>query len=132
MMMQLQPHESLNDYYKVLDWQFAMSNPNELCPTQNCVFQLEGGVMGSEYTPGERSLNGKLMINTGDTTRIRDLTAYWVAIEERTEGGQKVQVIEGTLTLGTDRLGTENRYQINGTLTPYGQNLMLAIQGSQE
>jgi hypothetical protein len=109
-----------------------MTNQNELCPTQNCVFQLEGGVLGGEYTPGERSLNGKLMINTGDTTRIRDLSAYWAAVEDRTEGGQRVQVIEGTLTLGTDRLGTENRYQINGTLAQYGQNLMFAIQGSQE
>jgi hypothetical protein len=134
MMLQLRPHENqyLPDYYQVLYFQFAISNPNELCPIQNCVFQLEGGVMGSESTPGERSLRGKLMINTGDTTRIRDLSAYWAAVEERAEGGQRVQVIEGTLTLGTDRLGTENRYQINGTLTPYGQDLMLAIQGSQQ
>jgi hypothetical protein len=97
MMLQLQPHENqyLPDYYQVLYFQFAISNPNELCPTQNCVFQLEGGVMGSESTPGERSLRGKLMINTGDTTRIRDLSAYWAAVEERTEGGQRVQVIEG-------------------------------------
>lgn len=86
--------------------------------------------MGSELTPGERSLTGKLMIGSGDTTKIRDLTAYWAAGEERTEGGQRIQVIEGTMTVGTDRFGPENRCQINGTLTPYGEHRLLAIQGS--
>ena len=73
MMVQLEPHEYLQDYYQVLNFQFSISNPNELCPTQNCVFQLEGGRMGSESTPGEKTLKGKPMINSGDTTRIRDL-----------------------------------------------------------
>jgi hypothetical protein len=40
---------------RFLDWQLAISNPSKLCPSQNCVFQLEGGEMGSELTPGERS-----------------------------------------------------------------------------
>ena len=119
-------------WFQVLDWQLATSNPSSLCLYQNCVFQLEGGIMGTEFTPGERMLTGKLKTSTGDTTKIRDLSVSWSTVEERIEGGQMVQVIEGTLTLGTDRFGPENRYQINGTLTPYGQDLILAIQGQAE
>ncbi|CAN5490264.1 hypothetical protein BH18THE2_BH18THE2_30380 [soil metagenome] len=132
MMVQLQPHETgLEGYYQVSGWQFAISNPSSLCPLQNCVFQLEGGIMGQEWSPGERTLTGKLKIDSGGTTKIRDFAANWAAVEQRQEGGQIVYVIEGTLTTGTDRLGTENRYQINGTLTSYGQDLILAIQGSK-
>jgi hypothetical protein len=61
---------------------------------------------------------------------VKGSTAYWAAVEERTEGGQRIQVIEGTMTVGTDRFGPENRHQINGTLTPYGEHRLLAIQGS--
>lgn len=137
MMIQLRPHTENqamreNGYYQVLGWQLAISNPSEVCPSQNCVFDLQGGVMGPEFiSPGERILTGKLRINSGGTTMIRDFYADWAAVEEHIEGGQIVQVIEGKLTLGTDRFGPENRYQINGTLTPYGQDLLLAIQGSE-
>lgn len=118
-------------YYQAIDWQLAISNPSILCPSQNCVFQLEGGVMGPEFvSPGERTLTGKLKIGTADTTKIRDLGASWAAVEERMEGDQMVQVIEGSMTLGTDRFGPENRYQINGTLSPYGQDILLELQGS--
>ena len=84
-------------------------------------FQLEGGQMGQEYTPGERFLSGKLGINSGMTTQIKDLGISWSAVEERIEAGQRVQAVEGSLTVGTDRTGQENRYQISGTLVPYGQ-----------
>ena len=47
-------------WFQVLDWQLATSNPSSLCLYQNCVFQLEGGIMGTEFTPGERMLTGKL------------------------------------------------------------------------
>lgn len=89
--------------------------------------------MGTELTPGERTLTGKLKINSGDTTMIRDLYADWAAVEEYAEGGQTVQVIEGTLGtgIGSERFSPQNQYQINGTLTPYGQDLILAIQGSK-
>ena len=97
MMIQLRPHtenEAMQEsgYYQVIGWQLAISNPSSLCPSQNCVFQLEGGVMGPEFvSPGERVLTGKLKIGTGDTTKIRDLGASWAAVEERIEGGQMVQ-----------------------------------------
>ena len=139
MMIQLTPHTQNqamrdNGWYEVSNWQLASSNPSSLCPTQNCAFQLEGGLMGPEYTPGERILTGKLRINSGETTQIRDLSASWSAIEERVQGGQTVQFVEGSLGIGigADRFSSENRFQINGTLTPYGQDLILAIQGSRQ
>ncbi|MGI8831430.1 MAG: hypothetical protein ACR2IS_02190 [Nitrososphaeraceae archaeon] len=137
MMVQLQPHEypSLREdgWYQVLDWQLAISNPSELCPSQNCVFQLEGGQLPGETTPGERTLTGKLKINTGNITKIMDLTANWAAVEERIVSGQTVQVIEGTMGIGVGsaQYSPENQYRINGTLTPYGQDAILALQGSK-
>jgi hypothetical protein len=137
MMIQLTPHTQNqamrdNGWYEVSNWQFATSNPSILCPTQNCAFQLEGGLMGPEYTPGEKFLSGKLRINSGMTTQIKDLGISWSAVEERIEAGQRVQAVEGSPTVGNDRTGQENRYQTNGTLTPYGQDLILAIQGSRQ
>ena len=111
--------------------QLALSNPSDLCLSQNCLFDLQGGEMGPEYTPGERILTGKLKTDTGSTTKIRDFWVDWAAMEEREEGGQIVQVIEGQLKIGNDIFRPENQYQINGTLTPYGQDLILAIQGSK-
>jgi hypothetical protein len=73
----------------------------------------------------------KLKTDTGSTTKIRDLWIDWAAMEEREEGGQIVQVIEGQLKIGNDLFRPENKYQFNGTLTPYGQDFIVAIQGSK-
>lgn len=137
MTIQLTPYtrgQALRDlgWYEVLGWHLATSNPSSMCPTQNCTFQLEGGQMGQEYTPGERFLSGKLRINSGTTTQIKDLGISWSAVEERIETGQRVQAVEGSLTVGTDRTGPESRYQISGTLMPYGQDLILTIHGVKE
>jgi hypothetical protein len=85
--------------------------------------------MGEEYTPGERFLSGKLRVNSGMTTQIRDLGILWSAVEERIETGQTVQAVEGSLTLGNRQNEPDTRFQIEGTLTPYGQDLILAIHG---
>jgi hypothetical protein len=77
MMIHLTPHTQ-NQYmreggwYEVAGWQIAISNPSSLCPSQNCTFQLEGGLMGQKYTPGERMVTGKLRINSDVTTMIRE------------------------------------------------------------
>lgn len=65
------------------------------------------------------------------TTKIRDLWIDWAAMEEREVGGQIVQVVEGELKIGNDIFNPENRYQFNGTLAPYGQDYIVAIQGSK-
>ena len=88
--------------------------------------------MGEEYIPGERFLSGKLGINSGVTTQIRDLGISWSAVEERLEAGQRVQAIEGSLTLGNRQGEPDTRYQIEGTLAPYGQDLILTIHGVKE
>lgn len=133
MKVQLEPHENdflRNDgFYQVSDFALAVSNSSELCPTGQCEFELEGGEMGSEFSPGERSLSGKLNVDTGDTTRIMDLSALWRTIEERQQDGETVQVIEGTLDASTDPVNPEYESQINGTLTPDGDDLILEVHG---
>ena len=63
--------------------------------------------------------------------RTSNLEADWTAVEERIQGGQTVQVIDGTLTLTTyvASFPTDNQYRISGTLTPSGEGVILAIQG---
>ena len=101
MKVQLEPHENefleADGYYQVSDFALAISNSSELCPTGVCEFELEGGQMSGEMTPGERSLTGKLNVKTGDSTRIMDLNGFWQTVEERQQNGETVQVVEGTL-----------------------------------
>ncbi|MGC2483274.1 MAG: hypothetical protein WA398_05900 [Nitrososphaeraceae archaeon] len=39
--------------YQVSDFAIAISNSSKLCPVSNCVFDLDGGEMSGEDTPGE-------------------------------------------------------------------------------
>ena len=53
--------------------------------------------MSGEDIPKERELDGKLRINTGDSTKIMDLYANLQTVEERQQDGKNVQVIQGEL-----------------------------------
>ena len=53
------------------------------------MFDLDGGEMSVEVTPGERALDGKLRIETGDSTKIMDLYADLQTVEERQQDGKK-------------------------------------------
>jgi hypothetical protein len=137
MTIQLTPYtqsQTLRDegWYEVLGWQLALTDQSSLCPTQNCAFQLEGGRMGGESIPGERFLSAKLRINSGMTTQIKHLGILWSAVEERIEAGQRAQAVEGSLSLGNRQNEPNTRYQIEGTLAPYGQDLILSIHGVKE
>jgi hypothetical protein len=50
-----------------------------------------------EDTPAERALDGKLRIETGDSTKIMDLYANLQMVEERQQVGENVQVVQGEL-----------------------------------
>ena len=45
MQIQLEPHENdyLDDYYQISDFAFMLSNSSQLCPSGNCIYELEGG-----------------------------------------------------------------------------------------
>ena len=109
MTIQLTPHTQNQimrnmGWYEVSGWQLAHRDSKQsMSYPETITFQLEGGHMGQEYTPGERFLSGKLGINSGMTTQIKDLGISWSAVEERVEAGQRVQAVEGSLTVGTDR-----------------------------
>lgn len=133
MKVQLEPHE--NEFarddgrYQVSDFAIAISNSSELCPLSNCEFDLDGGEMSGEVTPGERALDGKLRVDTGDSTKIMDIYADWQTVEEREQDGKTVHVIEGELRLG-DLNKPEYDSQINGTLVPDGNNFILELTGT--
>jgi hypothetical protein len=133
MQIQLEPHENeyLDDYYQISDFAFILSNSSQLCPSGNCKYELEGGTMQAERIPGERSLAGRITIETGDSKKAMELRAYWRTTEELEKNGENIKVIKGTLDLGTSQFSPENKYQINGTLTKYGKNYLLEVKGTK-
>ncbi|MGA9168191.1 MAG: hypothetical protein WB053_12500 [Nitrososphaeraceae archaeon] len=118
--------------YQVSDFAIAISNSSKLCPVSNCVFDLDGEMSG-EDTPGERALDGKLRIDTGDSTKIMDLYADLQTVEERQQDGKNVQVIQGELITSLADINKPN-YQslINGTLVPDGDDFTLELIGTGE
>jgi hypothetical protein len=129
--IQLVPHESeyLDDYYQVSDFAFVLSNSSQLCPSGNCKYELEGGTMQAERISGERLLAGRITIDTGDSKNMMELRASWKTVDEIEKNGENVNVIKGTLDLGTSQFNPENKYQINGTLTKHGEYYILEVKG---
>lgn len=132
MKVQLEEHENeyLDDYYQVSDFAFVASNTSKLCPAGNCEYEIEAGEMSSEYTAGERSLDGKFKVDTGVSKKIMNMRASWETVEERESAdGEIIRVIEGTLGIGKNEFSPEHQYQINGTLSPDGDEYLLAVKG---
>jgi hypothetical protein len=129
--VQLVPHENefLDDYYQVSDFAFVLSNSSQLCPTGTCEYELEDGTMQAERVPGERSLSGRITIDTGESKKMMELRASWNTIEELEKNGENVKVIKGVLDLGISQFSPENKYQINGTLTTESDGYLLEIKG---
>jgi hypothetical protein len=131
MKIQLEPHENeyLDDYYQVSDFVFVLSNSSQLCPSGNCEYDLEGGIMQAERIPGERSLAGRITIDTGESKKMEEVRASWKTVEELEKNDGNVKVIKGILDLGTSQFNPENKYQINGTLTKHSENYLLEVEG---
>jgi hypothetical protein len=130
--IEFQPHPDFEDYYSVSNFAFTVMNGSELCPTENCEFELEGGEIAEEYVPGERILTGKLRIQAGDSSKIMDVFAPWSTVEERTsEDGKKIQFIEGTFGLGRDLINPDFDFRTNGTMMPEGSNYIVALHGER-
>ncbi|MGE5633975.1 MAG: hypothetical protein ACM3VV_01970 [Deltaproteobacteria bacterium] len=131
MKIQLEPHENeyLGDSYQVSDFVFVLSNSSQLCPSGNCKYELEGGTMQAERIPGERSLAGRITIDTGESKKMMEVRASWKTVQELVKNGENIKVIKGLLDLGTSQFSPENKYQINGTLTKQGENYLLEVKG---
>ena len=129
--IQLVPHENeyLDDYYQVSDFAFVLSNSSQLCPSGNCKYELEGGTMQAERISGERSLAGRITIDTGDSKNMMELRASWKTVDEFGKSGENVKLIKGSLDLGTSQFNPENKYQINGTLKKHGEYYLLEVKG---
>jgi hypothetical protein len=131
--IQLVPHENefLDDYYQVSNFTFVLSNSSQLCPSGNCEYELEGGIMQAERIAGERSLTGRITIDIDEFKKAMELRASWKTVDEVEKYGENVKVIGGILDLGISQFGPENKYQINGTLTTDGDNYLLEIKGTK-
>ncbi len=106
-----------------------LSNTSQLCPSGNCEYELEGGTMQAERIPDERSLAGRITIDTGESKKVRELRASWKTVEEIEKNGGNVIVIKGILELGISQFRPDNKYQINGTLSTEGDDSLLEVKG---
>lgn len=134
MKVQLEEHSNeflaFNGYYEVSDFAFVASNSSKLCSVGTCEYELEDGQMPQEFTSGERSLDGKFKVGTGESKKVMNMRANWETIEERqTADGETIFVIEGDLGIGRDEFRPEHKYQINGTLTPDDNEYVLEVTG---
>jgi hypothetical protein len=129
--VQLVPHENefLDDYYQVSDFVFELSNSSQLCPSGNCKYNLEDGTMQAERIPDQRSLAGRITIDTGESKKAMELRASWKTVEEIEKNGENVKVINGILNLGISQFRPDNEYQINGTLSTAGDGYVLEVKG---
>jgi hypothetical protein len=132
MKVQLEEHSNEilaeNDYYEVSDFAFVASNASKICPSGNCEYEMEDGEMYPGASYGENYLRGKFKVDTGESTKVRDISSNWKTVEEReTPSGNLVQVIEGELGIGRDEFNPEHKYQINGTLTSDNEEYLLEI-----
>ena len=129
--IQLVPHENefLDDYYQVSNFTFVLSNSSKLCPSGNCEYKLEGGTMQAERISDQRSLAGRITIDTGESKKMMEIRASWNTIEELDKNGKNVKVIKGVLGLGISQFSPANKYQINGILTTEGNGYLLEIKG---
>jgi hypothetical protein len=122
----------LEDYYDVSNFAMNTMENSELCPPGNCDISLDGGQLDAAFIPGERLFSGKLRVSTDESSRIMDLLASWETVEERAnEEGETIQYIEGTLAIGRDVTNPEFDYRINGTMTPDGDNYLVALHGER-
>ena len=129
--IQLVPHENefLDDYYQVSNFTFVLSNSSKLCPSGNCGYKLEGGTMQAERIPDQRSLAGRITIDTGESKKVMELRASWKTVEEIEKNSENVEVINGILELGISQFRPDNEYQINGSLSTEGNDYLLEVKG---
>jgi hypothetical protein len=140
MKVQLEPLENttlanLGDY-QVSNFALAVSNSSDLCTTTiniaNCELDLEDGEMSTSILdPDMRFLSGILKVYSGDGVETMLMHAEWPTGEVHKQDGQTVQVINGTLDVGTDMGFPEYESQINGTLASNGTSLILEAHGVQ-
>ena len=69
--------------------------------------------------------SGKLSIGTGESRKIMNFLGI------HNEDGETVQYIEGTLRIGRDESNPDFEYRINGTMTPDGDNYIVALHGER-
>ena len=85
--------------------------------------------MQAERITGERSLAGRITIDTGESKKMMELRASWKIVEEIEKNGENVKGINGVLELGISQFRPDNEYQINGTLSTAGDGYLLEIKG---
>jgi hypothetical protein len=134
MKVQLIPHENkyLKDWYQISNFAFVASNTsNKVCPSDICGYELENGEMAEEFVPGERSLTGKFIIDTGISKNLMNLTSYWKAVKELDKDGETIQIIDGTLKVSKNAFVPEQEYQINGTLSSDNDGYVLEVKSKK-
>lgn len=119
----------IDGLFKVSDFAFVPSNASTLCPTGDCEYELEDGK--TLEGPNQRTVFGTFKVDTGDSTKIMEMTATYKPVEERQADGETIQVVEGKLGIGKESYLPEIEYEINGTQTTDGENFIVELRGTK-
>lgn len=119
----------LKGWYQISNFTNVATNTSKLCPSGNCEYELKNGEMAQAFGSAERSLIAKILVDTGIAKEPMNLTSIWKAVKEFKTNGETIQLIEGTLVINDNSIGSENKYKINGTLSTYDDNYFLEVKG---
>lgn len=115
------------ELYDLLDYTFVAGKNSEICPVQNCGFELEE--MSLTTTEGY-GLIGTMKVDIGNVKKILGIYSDFKPTEEREEQGQKIETVEGTFRIGKEPINeAEYEYNVNGTIVTDGNERILSLQG---
>ncbi len=138
MQVQLQPHEneflSNDGYYEVDSFQMTANNAQELCPTNNCQYDIENGEFKPNSFTGGYVFDGQLKVSVteGDSTssKFHEMRADLDKSGSEETPSRTTETLEGDIGFGENIYMPDFEYQVvNGTLEVDEQSPVLFLQG---
>jgi hypothetical protein len=126
----LSPNQNkyLKDWYQILNSTLVVNNSSKLCPSDNCKYELKNEEMAEAFGSNERSMVGKITVDTGVSKIPMNLSSIWKVVKEFEINDKTVQIIKGSLMINGNSSESENKYEINGTLSKYNDKYFLDIK----
>jgi hypothetical protein len=139
MQVQLQPHENEflaeDGWYEVDSFQMTANNAQELCPTNNCQYDIENGEFSTNSYTGGYVFDGQLKVSVteGDSTssKFHEMRAdLGKSGSEETPSGT-TEILDGDIGFGENIFMPDFEYQVvNGTLEVDEQSPVIFLQGA--
>ena len=114
----------MEDTYTIDNFEMSTSNESQICPTNNCKFELNDGelhknMFSSNIYPMKGILRVGIPEGSGDMRyKVYDMSVDFKIFETLEKLNKVTHYISGTIYIGNDAISSEFKYEIiNGTLT---------------